>query len=150
MKYSGDNKNFEQALFEEHPSKREPEGYKIVSVRLREAEFEAFAQQVGATGLTHNMALRIVMRRIGGFLEIDVKTREVLESVLQSISNISRDIAQMHAECTQSSKADIVQFAKLRAAFGYEFARLDSTLLTILNIADRRLDGRTRLKDTVA
>ncbi|MGO6944728.1 DNA mobilization endonuclease VirD1/MobC family subunit, partial [Rhizobium johnstonii] len=49
----------------------DPLGYKIVSVRLRSAEFESFSEQLRALGLTSNLALRIAARRIAGFLEID-------------------------------------------------------------------------------
>lgn len=123
------------------------EPYKIVSVRLREAEFEAFSEQASEFGLTNNMALRVAARRIGGFIEVDVGTREVLEAVLKSISAISRDIARMHATSMQSGAVNIAEFTKLRAEFGYEFARLDATLMSILNTAERRLDGRLRLQE---
>jgi type IV secretion system T-DNA border endonuclease VirD1 len=130
-----------------HTTRAAPEPYKIVSVRLREAEFEAFSEQASEFGLTNNMALRVAARRIGGFVEIDMGTREVLEGILKSISEISRDIARMHATSMQSGVVDIAEFAKLRAEFGYEFARLDATLMSILNIAERRLDGRLRLQE---
>ncbi|WP_045022979.1 MULTISPECIES: DNA mobilization endonuclease VirD1/MobC family subunit [Rhizobium/Agrobacterium group] len=121
--------------------------YKIVSVRLREEEFKAFSEQASEFGLTNNMALRVAARRIGGFIEVDTATREILETVLKSISDISRDIARMHATSMQSGAVDIAEFTKLRAEFGYEFARLDATLMSILNIAERRLDGRLRLQE---
>lgn len=128
-------------------SKPSLEQYKIVSVRLREAEFEAFSEQASELGLTNNMALRVAARRIGGFIEVDVDTREILENTLKSISAISRDIARMHATSIQNGAVDIAEFTKLRAEFGYEFARLDATLMSILNIAERRLDGRLRLQE---
>ncbi|MDH6298793.1 DNA mobilization endonuclease VirD1/MobC family subunit [Agrobacterium fabrum] len=130
-----------------HSTKASTELYKIVSVRLREAEFEAFSKQASEFGFTNNMALRVAARRIGGFLEIDMGTREVLEDILTSISEISRKIARMHAASMKSHAVDITEFAKLRAEFGYEFARLDATLMSILNIAERRLDGRLRLQE---
>ncbi|MBP2568515.1 MULTISPECIES: DNA mobilization endonuclease VirD1/MobC family subunit [Agrobacterium] len=130
-----------------HPAQTAPEPYKIVSVRLREAEFEAFTEQASEFGLTNNMALRVAARRIGGFVEIDMGTREVLEGILKSISEISRNIARMHATSMQSGAVDTAEFTKLRAEFGYEFARLDATLMSILNIAERRLDGRLRLQE---
>lgn len=50
-------------------------GYKIVSVRLREAEFLSFAEQARALDMTNNMDLRVAARRIARFLEIDAETR---------------------------------------------------------------------------
>lgn len=135
--------------FLEHSPKSPPDGYRIVSVRLREAEFEAFSEQVNAVGLTNNMALRVAARRIGGFLEVDAHTRHALEGILQAIGSISREITQMHVASARSGMVNLAEFSALRASLGSEFARLDATLLTILNIADRRLDGRLRLKDPV-
>lgn len=130
-----------------HSAKTALDQYKIVSVRLREAEFDAFSQQASEFGLTNNMALRMAARRIAGFIEIDMGTREVLENILETISNISRDIARMHATSMQSGAVDMAELTTLRAEFGYEFARLDATLMSILNIAERRLDGRLRLQE---
>lgn len=127
--------------------KIDPNGYRIVSVRLREAEFEAFSAQAASLGLTNNMALRVAARRIGGFLELDGGTRQAIEDVLGAIGVISEAIAQLNRAYDESGRVDMTEFAAQRAAFGYEFARLDATLMSVLNIAHRRLDGRLKLKD---
>jgi type IV secretion system T-DNA border endonuclease VirD1 len=131
------------------PSKKEvdPNGYKIVSVRLREAEFEAFCQQARALGLTNNMALRIAARRIGGFLEIDSATRARLETIVQLIGSTSHNLSKLHASCAQSGKVDMAEFATHRAAFGQAFAELDGLLRSILNVSRRRRDGRLMLQE---
>jgi type IV secretion system T-DNA border endonuclease VirD1 len=134
------------SLTHDRGQKVDPNGYRIVSVRLREAEFEAFSTQASALGLTNNMALRIAARRIGGFLELDAETHRVLEDVLGMIGTISRGINRLQATYAESGTADLQAFSELRAAFGYEFARLDAMLMSILNTANRRLDGRLRLK----
>ncbi|WP_158268977.1 DNA mobilization endonuclease VirD1/MobC family subunit [Ensifer sp. NM-2] len=125
----------------------DPHGYKIVSVRLREPEFDAFAEQASAVGLTNNMALRIAARRIGGFLEVNNGTQEALEDLIRVIGVISGRIRDLKGSYAESGRVDMQEFAALHAAFGYEFARLDTTLMSILNVSRRRLDGRLRLKE---
>jgi len=128
----------------------DPKGYKIVSVRLREAEFEVFSQQVAAIGLTNNMALRIAARRIGGFLEIDSQLRERLEDTIRKIGFISHHLGALKAAYAQSGKVDMEEFARQRAGFDYEFQQLDGLLRSILNVSRRRIDGRLLLKGAVA
>ncbi|APO77128.1 type IV secretion system T-DNA border endonuclease VirD1 domain-containing protein (plasmid) [Rhizobium etli 8C-3] len=122
-------------------------GYKIVSVRLREAEFDAFSEQASTLGLTNNMALRIAARRIGGFLEVNDGTQDCLEEMIRTIGDISRKIADLNDSYTKSGKVDMKEFEALHASFGYKFARLDATLMSMLNVARRRLDGRLQLTD---
>jgi type IV secretion system T-DNA border endonuclease VirD1 len=126
------------------------DGYKIVSVRLREAEFEGFSEQARSLGLTNNMALRIAARRIGGFLEIDNKTRLKLEEGVDAIGEISQQIARLHGLYKRIGQVDMEELAAQRAAFGREFAQLDAQLRIILNVSRRRVDGRVRLQDAMA
>jgi type IV secretion system T-DNA border endonuclease VirD1 len=127
----------------------DPNGYKIVSVRLREAEFEAFSEQVQTLGLTNNMALRIAARRIGGFLEIDDTTRHTLEEAVHAIGVISQNIRSLHASYAESGRVDMKEFDKHRAEFGHEFATLDAQLRIILNVSRRRVDGRLMLQNAM-
>lgn len=126
------------------------ERYKIVSVRLRVAEFEEFSEQVTAAGLTHSLALRIAIRRIGGFLEADPETRRSLEEILRAIGAVSRGVTQLNESWQQNADRDIALFLEQRRAFGREFARLDALLRSILNVSHRRSDGRLRLGDSAA
>lgn len=137
---------FNDELIDEEP---DPKEYKIVSIRLREAEFVLFAMQTAALGLSHSMALRIAARRIGGFLEIDGETRLLLQDILSAIGQLSRNITELKRTCACTGTCDIAEFARLRAEFGREFARLDSRLSTILNVSRRRRDGRMILKDEI-
>jgi type IV secretion system T-DNA border endonuclease VirD1 len=116
-------------------------------VRLREAEFEVFCEQVRALGLTNNMALRIAARRIGGFLEIDPLTRRRLEEIVRNIGVISQNVTNLNAAYAQSGTVDMEEFAAHRAAFGLEFVQLDALLRSILNISRRRIDGRLMLQE---
>jgi len=125
------------------------DGYKIVSVRLREAEFEAFSEQASAFGLTNNMALRVAARRIGGFLEVDDDTRQLLLDISSAIDVVSERILDLKTDCARSGQVDMKEFAAQHAAFGRLFAQLDGELRTILNISRRRIDGRLMLQSAM-
>lgn len=125
---------------------RDQNGYKIVSIRLRSAEFESFFDQANALGLTSNLALRIAARRIGGFLEIDQAMRRQLEQIMTAIGEISGNVGRLHAAYAESGKVDPRELARQRAAFGHEFAELDASLRSILNVSRRRADGRRLLE----
>lgn len=129
--------------------KPEPDGYKIVSVRLREAEFLNFSQHASAAGLTNNMALRIAARRIAGFLEVDEETRRELQEISRNIGHMAASLAAMRKAAQQGGKADMDMLARQRAEFGREFAQLDSLLQRMLNTSKRRRDGRTLLIDAM-
>lgn len=123
--------------------------YKIVSIRLRMAEFESFNDQVQKLGLSSNMALRIAARRIGGFLEIDADVRSQLEAILNALGGISRNIGQLCSDYAACPQCDLGVLASQRALFGQEFAYLDALLRSILNISQRRLDGCQRLQEAL-
>ena len=129
------------------PAHVDPKGYKIVSIRLRQAEFASFSQQARSLGLTHNLALRIAARRIGGFLEIDAETRRVLRQVSSDIGEISLNISRLRRIADQVGSVDIERLEEQRKEFGREFAVLDDRLQTLLNISKRRIDGRAMLRD---
>ena len=125
----------------------DPDGYKIVSVRLRMAEYEAFCEQVEALGTTSSQALRIATRRIAGFLEIDRETRLLLEQVVSEIGTLSRSIGTLHVDYVQSHAVDMATFLDARKAFAEDFALLDTRICQIRNVSNRRSDGRHLLSD---
>jgi type IV secretion system T-DNA border endonuclease VirD1 len=120
--------------------------YRIVSVRLRRAEFDCFAESAAAAGLSANMAFRIVARRIAGFLETDVETKLLLQSIAGSVADISSAINVLGRAAEESSTVDMARFTQLRTEFGREFARLDDLLRTVLNVSRRRQDGHAMLR----
>lgn len=123
--------------------------YKIVSVRLRAAEFNEFSEQVSAFGLTHSLALRITVRRISGFLEVDGETKHRLAEILRAIGAVSRNLSQLNESCRQREDFDMERFTQHRQEFGAEFAQLDAMLRSILNVSHRRSDGRVRLQESI-
>jgi len=129
------------------PKKVNPAGYKVVSVRLREAEFVTLAHQAAKCGMSNNMALRIAARRIAGFIEIDAPTRQALQSISASIGEISSSIRRISHLAPDRPGFDLEQFTKDRAAFGQEFVELDSHLRSLLSLSKRRTDGCELLLD---
>lgn len=122
-----------------------PDGYKIVSVRLREAEFLSFAEQANSAGLTNNMALRIAARRIAGFLEIDTGSRTSLQDISRSIGEIAASLADLRQVAQRSDCINMDALNGHRLAFGKEFMTLNSLLQQLLNTSKRRRDGRMML-----
>lgn len=127
----------------------DPLGYKVVSVRLRSAEFESFSEQSRALGLTSNLALRIAARRIAGFLEIDADTRQSLQKITNSIGQIADALNDMSQIAGRDGRVNNELFESHRQQFGQEFAALDALLRTILNTSRRRQDGRRLLQESV-
>lgn len=123
--------------------------YKIVSVRLRMAEFKGLSDQTRALGLTNNMALRIAVRRIGGFLETDSETRHQLDTIVQVIGRISDDISRLSDICEKHKTVDSDALTSHRMAFGGEFRKLDALLRNILNTSQRRMEGRLLLQSSM-
>ena len=121
-------------------------GYKVVSVRLRQAEYVGFAEQAAKAGMTNNLALRIAARRIAGFLETDEATRATLRDISRSISAISRALSLMNREAADSGTIDMAALASERLEFGKQFARLEEKLRVVLNVSLRRQDGMALLQ----
>jgi type IV secretion system T-DNA border endonuclease VirD1 len=124
----------------------DPNGYKVVSVRLREPEFLCFSEQVADAGLTNNQAMRIAARRIAGFLETDEETRALLREISANISGISQNLSRLNRQAANSGTVDMAALASERLAFGQQFVRLEDKLRVVLNVSLRRQDGMTMLK----
>lgn len=129
------------------PGSKNTDGYRIVSVRLRQAEFESFAEQARKLGLTHNLALRVAARRIAGFLEVDDDTRQLLRQISTSIGEISFNLGQIRRVAEREGSAELGGLDEQRRAFGRQFSVLDDKLQMLLNVSKRRMDGRAMLQD---
>ncbi|AAK90943.2 T-DNA border endonuclease subunit VirD1 [Agrobacterium rhizogenes] len=125
------------------------EGFKVVSTRLRSAEYESFSHQARLLGLSDSMAIRVAVRRIGGFLEIDAETRHRMEAILQSIGTLSSNIAALLSAYAENPTMDLEALRAERIAFGKSFADLDGLLRSILSVSRRRIDGCSLLKDAL-
>ncbi|ABC92933.1 UNVERIFIED_ORG: type IV secretion system T-DNA border endonuclease VirD1 [Rhizobium aethiopicum] len=125
------------------------DGFKVVSTRLRSAEYETFSHQARSLGLSDSMAMRVAVRRIGGFLEIDEKTRGKMEGILLSMGTLSGNIAALLSAYADNPRPDLEALRAERIAFGKAFADLDGLLRSILSVSRRRIDGCAMLKDTL-
>lgn len=124
-------------------------GFKVVSTRLRSAEYKSFSQQARLLGLSDSMAIRVAVRRIGGFLEIDTHTGHRMELLLQSIGTLSGNIAALLSAYAENPTMDLEALRAERIAFGKSFADLDGLLRSILSVSRRRIDGCSLLKDAL-
>jgi type IV secretion system T-DNA border endonuclease VirD1 len=129
----------------ERNAKPNPQAYKVLSVRLREAEYACLMDQLSQLGMNTNMALRIATRRIAGYLETDEDTRTSLREISGHISRISKALINLSQAAARSGQFDLKELSRERLAFGEQFARLDARLRTILNVSVRRQDGKALL-----
>ncbi len=127
----------------------EGERFKAVNARLRSAEYESFSRQERLLALTDSMAIRVAVRRIGGFLEIDAGTRRQMERSLQAIGALSRNVAALVAAYRENRSTNIEALRIERVALSEAFADIDSLLRSILSVSRRRTDGCSMLKNAV-
>jgi type IV secretion system T-DNA border endonuclease VirD1 len=124
----------------------ETSGYRVVSVRLRHAEFVGFAEHVKQSGMTNNQALRIAARRIAGFLETDDETRQQLRAISNGLYSISSNLNRLYKAARETGAVDMDELQRERIAFGDKFAQLDEKLRVVLNVSKRRQDGKAMLQ----
>lgn len=125
------------------------DGHTVVSVRMRNAEFLVFADQVEAAGMTNNGALRVAARRIAGFLEVDEESKEALKVIARQITGIANNVNQMAKIANTTNSVDHSEFLKERKILGKELSRLSDLQQQLLNIGRRREDGMQRLLQAV-
>ena len=126
------------------------EGHSVVTVRLRNAEFLEFTEQVEAAGLTNNRAFRIAARRISGFLEIDEDTQSTLRNIARQISGIASNINQLAKIANTTNSVDHSAFLEERKKLGLELAQLSDIQQQLLNVGRRRQDGVRRLEKAMS
>lgn len=120
---------------------------KTISIKLTEAELEAFDMQIATLGLKRNRALRTAARRIGGFLEMDPAALEELRYIARQIGGIANNINQIARVTHVTKEPDYEKFLQERRYLGQDMARLESLLQRVLNVAQRRTDGLQRLSE---
>ncbi len=123
------------------------DGYTIVSVRLRNAEFLEFSEQVKKAGLSNNRAMRIAARRVAGFLELEPESQKALKDTSFALGDIAANINQLARNSRKSETLDIKDFMDARQELGREMAQLQSKIQLLLSIAKRRQDGIARLEE---
>lgn len=126
------------------------DGHTVLSLRLTNAEFLEFADQVEELGMTNNRALRVAARRIGGFLEIDSASQDVLKDIAKQLNGIARNINQMAKIANTVNSVDHKDFLEERKALGVELMKASDISQQLLNVGRRRNDGAARLKRAVA
>ena len=120
---------------------------KPISVKLTEAELEAFDAQVARAGLKRNRALRIAARRIGGFLEMDPEVLKELRYIARQIGGIANNVNQIARVAHVTKQPDFERFIEERRYLGEDLARLEALMQRVLDIGQRRTDGLRRLEE---
>lgn len=123
------------------------DGHTVMTVRLRNAEFLEFSDQVEKVGLTNNRAMRIAARRIAGFLEIEDASQKMLKDIARQITGIASNVNQMAKIANTTNSVDHKNFLEERQKLGSELARVSDLQQQLLNVGRRRADGVQRLAE---
>lgn len=118
----------------------------VFSIRATRAEVEEFDAQLETIGMKRSQALRIAMRRIAGFVEVDPTVAQELRDATKQISGIAKNVNQIARAANRTHDPDYVGFMEERRALGKELSRVEAQMQRILNLAARRHDGLERLK----
>lgn len=119
---------------------------KVISVKMTEAELAEFDAQIAEIGLKRNRALRIAARRIGGFVENDPETLELLKGISRAIAGVATNINQIAKAANRTHDPAYQSFMKERQALGVDLARLNAALAPLIDVSRRRSDGLERLR----
>lgn len=123
---------------------------KTLSVRLTAAELAEFDAQIATLGLKRSMALRIAVRRVAGFVEVDAATVEALRGVARQIGGVATNINQIAKAANRTRDPDFLAFMEERAALGRDLARIEGLVQRLLELGARRADGLARLEAAAA
>lgn len=118
----------------------------VFSIRATRAEVEEFDAQLETVGMKRSQALRIAMRRIAGFVEVDPAVANELRDATKQISGIAKNVNQIARAANRTHDPDYIGFMEERRALGKELSRVEAQMQRILNLAARRHDGLERLK----
>lgn len=118
---------------------------KVISVKMTEAELAEFDAQLAEIGIKRNRALRIAARRIGGFVENDSETIELLKGISRAIAGVATNINQIAKAANRTKDPAYHSFMQERKALGVELARLSAALAPLMDVSRRRSDGLERL-----
>ena len=118
---------------------------KVFSIRATRAEVEEFDAQLETVGMKRSQALRIAMRRIAGFVEVDPAVARELRDATKQISGIAKNVNQIARAANRTHDPDYIGFMEERRALGKELSRIEAQMQRILNLAARRRDGLERL-----
>ncbi|ABI93407.1 VirD1 (plasmid) [Roseobacter denitrificans OCh 114] len=119
---------------------------KVISVKMTEAELAEFDAQIAELGLNRNRALRIAARRIGGFVENDAKTVELLRDMSRAIAGVATNINQIAKAANRTHDPAYHSFMAERKVLGLELSKLSAVLAPLMEVSRRRSDGLERLQ----
>lgn len=122
-------------------------GFVTVSVKMRPEEKEELKRVCKALGITPNKALRVMSRKACGFLEIDDETLVEMRNISRQLIGVSRNINQIAKAGNRTLSPDYRAFMEDRAELSKELMPLMRMLQDLNNVATRRTDGKSGLKE---
>lgn len=125
-------------------------GFATVSVKLRPEEAAEFKLVCDELGISRNLAMRTMARQVGGFLEVSDTMLEEMRDVTRQITSIAVSINLIAKAGSQSQPTDHIAFMIERRELGVQLSRIEQMMQQVLNIAQRRTDGLSKLADAAA
>ncbi|OWJ75044.1 endonuclease [Haematobacter genomosp. 1] len=119
---------------------------KTISVKLTEAELAEFDAQIEKLRVKRNRALRIMARKVGGFLEEDAASVAHLADISRQLRGIAVNVNQIAKAANRTTDPDFIAFMEERQRLGKELSRVQSYLQALFDIDKRRSDGAEKLR----
>jgi len=132
------------------PDQQKTAAFTQMSCKMRVGEAQDFKAICADIGIPPNRAMRIMARKVSGFLEVDAPALRELRAITRQITGIATNINQIARVANQTGQADLKWLADERKKLGAEMARLETKVQAILNVAQRRMDGARSLRDVAA
>ncbi|MEN9062727.1 DNA mobilization endonuclease VirD1/MobC family subunit [Ponticoccus litoralis] len=117
-----------------------------ISVKMTADELTDFDREIERRGLNRNRALRIAVRRVARFVEVDTETLALLKNMDAQLSGIARNVNQIAKAANQKDDPHYQDFMKERALLGKELMRVQDKIRKIMDTAQRRGDADARLQ----
>lgn len=125
-------------------------GFATISVKLRPEEAAEFKLVCDELGISRNLAMRTMARQVGGFLEVSDAVLLEMRDVTRQITSITSSINLIAKAGRKLQQPDHIAFMIERRELGVQLSKIEQMMQQILNVAQRRTDGLSKLADAAA